>query len=99
VVGGAVTNAAAFNLDLARMAGPYGVQKALVVGSLVVPLGSLMMRSGNADRRQVPIHYPLCAGTCRPLPLGPPSPMRRVTSAGKLRVAGHQCELSHCRHA
>jgi hypothetical protein len=37
VVGGAVTNAAAFNLDLARMAGSYGVQKALVVGSLEAP--------------------------------------------------------------
>ena len=37
MVGGAVTIAVAFNLDLARMAGPYGVQKALVVGSLAAP--------------------------------------------------------------
>jgi hypothetical protein len=37
VVGEAVTNAAAFNLGLARMAGPYGVQNALVVGSLEAP--------------------------------------------------------------
>jgi hypothetical protein len=37
VVGGAVHIAAAFNLGLARMASLYGVQKALVVGSLVIP--------------------------------------------------------------
>jgi hypothetical protein len=37
VVGGVVTIAAAFNLGLAWMAGPYGVQNAFVAGSLEAP--------------------------------------------------------------
>jgi hypothetical protein len=79
VVGGAVQIAVAFNLGLARMAGPYGVQNAFVAGSSGGPHRPLMMRCGNAQRRQVPIPNPLRAGTCRPLPLGPPLSEERAS--------------------